>query len=575
MSTTLLSHGAEKPRRNDDTDASSFSGDEKGSKVSVTAVDAKVPPLGAPLDEQTGNPFTSIFKRKTKTELEAIATQPSVFDDPTSLEAYRPPPQYENTHRFNPLARWTWREENKIVRKMDLRIMVWAAIMFFSLDLDRSNISQANSDNFLKDLGLTTNDFNLGNTLFRLSFLIAELPSQLVSKRIGPDVWVPCQMVLWSVVSLSQFWLSGRTSFLVCRFLIGFCQGGFIPDIVLYLSYFYTKRELPIRMAYFWMSNYAADIISAFLGTGILKMRGVGGKEGWRYLFLLEGIFTLLIGIASFWLMPAGPTQTRGWFDEREETIMVNRVLRDDPTKSDMHNREGLSVRMIWDAAADWRMWPLYAVGLTHMMPVGPPQVYLTLSLRNLGFSTTETNLLTIPSVVVGATMLLFTAYISEKINSRVLATMILQVWALPLLIAMYTFSSQTSQWVYFAVVTLVTGFPYVHPIQVAWASRNSYGVGKRTVSASLYNMCVQTGAIVYANIYRKDDAPLYKRGNRVLIGIASMNIALYILIHFFYKYLNRRREKVWSSWSQKEREEYIATTKDTGNQRLDFRFAY
>jgi hypothetical protein len=112
MSTTLLSHGAEKPRRNDDTDASSFSGDEKGSKVSVTAVDAKVPPLGAPLDEQTGNPFTSIFKRKTKTELEAIATQPSVFDDPTSLEAYRPPPQYENTHRFNPLARWTWREEN-------------------------------------------------------------------------------------------------------------------------------------------------------------------------------------------------------------------------------------------------------------------------------------------------------------------------------------------------------------------------------------------------------------------------------------------------------------------------------
>ena len=131
------------------------------------------------------------------------------------------------------------------------------------------------------------------------------------------------------------------------------------------------------------------------------------------------------------------------------------------------------------------------------------------LSLRNLGFTTTETNLLTIPSVVGGATMLLFTAYISEKINSRVIATMILQVWALPLLAAMYTFNAQTAQWVYFAVVTLVTGFPYIHPIQVAWASRNSYGVGKRTVSASLYNMCVQAGAIVYANIYRKDDAPL------------------------------------------------------------------
>lgn len=70
-------------------------------------------------------------------------------------------------------------------------------------------------------------------------------------------------------------------------------------------------------MAYFWLSNYAADIISAFLGTGILRMRGVGGKEGWRYLFLLEGVATLLVGLASFYLMPAGPTQTRKWFTER------------------------------------------------------------------------------------------------------------------------------------------------------------------------------------------------------------------------------------------------------------------
>ncbi|KAJ2927697.1 hypothetical protein H1R20_g9392, partial [Candolleomyces eurysporus] len=568
MSTTLLS---KQPLAKDAGSDSSL--DEKGSKADVSA--GAIPPLGAPVDAVAGNPFTSMFKKNTKLDLDAIATQPSVFDDPVSLEAYRPPPQYENTHRFDPLARWTWREEISVVKKIDLRIMIWACIMFFSLDLDRSNISQANSDNFLPDLGLTTNDFNLGNTLFRASFLCAELPSQLISKRIGPDIWIPCQMVLWSTVSLAQFWLNGRASFLACRFLLGFMQGGFIPDVVLYLSYFYTKRELPIRMAYFWLSNYIADIVSAFLGTGILRMRGVGGKEGWRYLFLLEGIATLLVGIASFYLMPAGPTQTRKWFTEREEIIMVNRVLRDDPSKSDMHNREGLSIKMIWDAMRDWRLWPIYAVGLVHMMPVGPPQTYLTLSLRNLGFNTTETNLLSIPSVVIGATMLLLTAYFSEKVDSPVAATVILQLWALPLLVALYTFERSTSQWVYYAVVTLITGFPYVHPIQVAWASRNSYSVRTRTVSASLYNMFVQAGAIIYANIYRKDDAPLYKRGNRTLIAIASMNICLYIFAFFFNKYLNHRRDKTWNSWTQKEREEYVENTKDVGNKRMDFRFAY
>ncbi|KAJ7757496.1 major facilitator superfamily domain-containing protein [Mycena metata] len=557
---------------------------EKGD-ISPTArsfTDDKAPPLGVPVENRRPAGFWARWKDAPGRDPDSIATQPSVFDDPVTLEAYRPPPQYENTHRFDPAARWTWREEKRVVRKIDFRIMIWACLMFFALDLDRTNISQANTDNFLGDLNMTTDDFNLGNTLFRLSFLLAELPSQLISKRVGPDVWIPTQMICWSTIAFSQFWLRGRKTFLLTRFLLGFCEGGFIPDVVLYLSYFYTKNELPIRLAYFWVSNYVSHIFSAFLATGILRLRGVGGKAGWRYLFLLEGLLTLSVGLGSIVLMPPGPTQTKnkyfrpkGWFTEREEVIMVNRVLRDDPTKSDMHNREGLSPKRIYEALKDWRMWPLYCLGLVHMIPTGPPQIYLTLSLKNLGFTTTQANLLSIPSTVIGLLMLLFTAYLSEIIDSRVAATIILQFWALPLLIALYTFNKFTSQWVYFAVVTLITGFPYVHPIQVAWASRNSYSVRTRTISASCYNMFVQAGAIIYANIYRTDDKPLYKRGNRALIGVCCMNIVLYIGTFFFYRALNRSRDKKWRAWSKKEQQEYVETTKDVGNERLDFRFAY
>ncbi|GJE86200.1 MFS general substrate transporter [Phanerochaete sordida] len=518
---------------------------------------------------------------RSKADLDAIATQPSVFDDATTLETYRPPAAYENTHRFDPAARWTWREELRVIRKIDWRVSLWAFIMFFALDLDRTNISQANTDNFLQDLNMNTNDLNLGNTLFRLCFLIAELPSQLVSKKVGPDVWIPCQMVLWSIISLAQFWLSGRGSFLATRCLLGFAQGGFIPDVVLYMSYFYTTKELPIRLAWFWVSNYLASIAAAFMATGLLKLRGLHGKAGWRYLFLVEGGLTLAVGLCSFFMMPPGPTQTKawyrpkGWFNEREETIIVNRVLRDDPTKSDMHNRQGLNVKMILSVITDWRLWPLYVLGLLHMVPVTPPQTYLTLSLRNLGFNTTEANLLSVPSTVLGGITLLMAGYFSELVNSRVSATIVLQLWALPLLIALYTFNAHTSQWAYYAVVTLITGFPYVHPVQVAWASSNSSSVRTRTISASIYNMFVQAGAMVGANIYRDDDKPLYKRGNRVLIGICAMNIVLYVFTYFFYRTLNKRRERIWNSWTPKEQQDYLDTTEDQGNKKMNFRFVY
>ncbi|CAK7200084.1 hypothetical protein SEUCBS139899_002773 [Sporothrix eucalyptigena] len=548
------------------------------SETSVDPNRAGVPELGLPVKQKQ-----FWWQKRGAYDPDAIATQASVFDDPDTAEKYQPPSNWENVHRFDPLFRWTWREENSLIRKVDFRIMVWACLMFMSLELDRSNLVQALTDNFLVDLHMTTNDYNLGNSVFKLSFMCAELPSQLVSKWMGPDRWIPLQMVLWSVVAVSQFWLTGRSSFLVTRALLGILQGGFIPDIILYLSYFYKHFELSIRLSFFWMAMSIADILSAILAYGLLHMRGVAGKAGWRWLFLVEGLLTFVFGLLSAVLMPPGPCQTKswfrgknGWFSEREEKIIVNRVLREDPTKSTMHNRQPITPRTLWKSLRDYDLWPLYAIGLTFQIPMTPQSQYLTLSLKGLGFSTFQTNLLTIPYTVFHIITMMLLTYVAEIWNELTLTAMIGQIWALPFIIYFCVADTATaSKWLIFALTTLLLSYPNAHPIQVGWNSRNSNAVRSRTVSAACYNMVVQAGGVISSNIYRADDSPLYRRGNRQLLGIACGNIGIYLLTKVYYVWRNKSRDAQWDAMTEDERLTYLATTKDEGSKRLDFRFAH
>ncbi|KAH9827620.1 putative transporter [Teratosphaeria destructans] len=525
---------------------------------------------------------------------EAVLSKPSklfaekdegrtTFENSEVLEEYyRPIESYEGYHRYDPHFQWEPKEEEKLVRKIDYRICTWVCFMFFALQLDRGNISQALSDTMLSDLHLTTNDYNTGQTIFFLTFLFAELPSQLISKKIGPDNWIPIQMVSWSLVASMQAFMNSRSSFWACRALLGLIEGGFIPDNILYLSYWYTGSELPVRLSFFWVAYQSTSIVSAFMAFGILHMRGINGLAGWRWLFALEGTLTGLIGIISYFYIPPGPTQTKGglrgkkgWFDEREEKIMVNRVLRDDPSKGDMHNRQALDLGMFWKCLKDYHMWPVYLLGLSWWLPAIPMNSYLTLVLKSAGFGTFETNLLTIPAYALFIVLLLAITWVSEKLNERFLLATFSQIWCLPLLIALECLPASRSPWVSWILSVMIYAMPYVHAIIVAITSRNAGTVRTRTVATAIYNMTIQASNIIGVNIYRTPDKPLYRAGNKALIALCCYNIALFIFAKFYYVTINKRREAKWSSMSKEEREEYLATTKDQGNKRLDFRFAH
>ncbi|GAA5850504.1 hypothetical protein JCM8547_001896 [Rhodosporidiobolus lusitaniae] len=553
-------------------------GKERSNSESSSLYDVKAHAAFAVAGEEppsTGAAFLQLLglKKKGKVDdLDAIATQESVFDGPLA-EHYQIHPKWENRAAFDPSLRWTYREERAVTRKIDLKILLWVLVMFLALDIDRGNLKNATADSILKDIGLTQADYNLGNTLFRVGFLLAELPSQMIGKKIGVDIWLPLQICVFSILSGAQFWMNSRTSFLALRFVIAFFQGGFIPDCILYLSYYYTKNALPLRLACFWSINFLADIITSFLAVGLLKMRGVLGYSGWQWMFLIEGLFTLIIGVASFFMMVPSPSQTQTWyrphgyFNNREVAIIVNRVVRDDPGKATMHNRQALNLSLLWQSLKDYDLYPLYTIGLTFGIAGYPLGNYFQISMRGLGFSTVMANLLAVPHVFISIFNLIGLTLLSEAVNSRTWITMIENWWFLIFYIPLRTLADPISPWVWFALATLVLGYPYAHAIQVAWCSRNSGSVRTRTVSASVYNMMVQLSGIIGANLYQADDAPRYFKGNSIILGIVAANLAIVY-------YRNNSRDKIWNAMTVEERSQYLATTTDEGCKRLDFRFA-
>lgn len=210
----------------------------------------------------------------------------SVGRDHISL---KPHESYEGAHRWDPDAVWTAEEEATVVRKADLRLLSWICVMFFGLQLDRGNISNALTDNLLKNLGMNSNDYNNGTTIQLVAFLATEFPVQLLIKRYGFKQVLPILMMAWGTVSWAQAFMTNRTGFYVTRALIGACEGGFIPGTILFATYFYTSKELSVRLAAFWSTLNVARIISSLLAAGILNMRGVSGRPGWFWLFLVCG----------------------------------------------------------------------------------------------------------------------------------------------------------------------------------------------------------------------------------------------------------------------------------------------
>lgn len=220
---------------------------------------------------------------------------------------------------------------------------------FFCLQLDRGNIANAITDNMMGDVGINQDQFNVGQQMLSLGIVLFEIPSNMILYRVGPGKWLTLQLFLFGTVSTFQAFQNSYGSFIASRFLLGMTESGFIPGGLWTLSTWYTRSETAKRVMFFYFGNQFGQASSKLLAYGILHMRGVGGKPGWFWLFVIMGSFTLLSGIVLGLCLPDSFKNPHSTFlpkvkifNDREIHILRTRVALDDPMKAKKKKRIGL-----------------------------------------------------------------------------------------------------------------------------------------------------------------------------------------------------------------------------------------
>jgi ACS family tartrate transporter-like MFS transporter len=223
--------------------------------------------------------------------------------------------------------------EKRTLRRVTWRIVPFIMLLYFVAYLDRVNIGFA-ALAMKADLGFSASVLGFGAGIFFWGYFLFEVPSNIVLHKVGARIWISRVMVTWGVISGAMAFVEGSTSFYVIRFLLGAAEAGFFPGIILYLSYWFPARHRANVTALFMGAAPLSAALGSPLSTALLEMNDVMGMRGWQWMFILEAIPALILGVVVFFTMTDHPEKAH-WLKDDERTWLVNVINAENDAKAD------------------------------------------------------------------------------------------------------------------------------------------------------------------------------------------------------------------------------------------------
>ena len=214
--------------------------------------------------------------------------------------------------------------EKRTVRKITMRIIQFVFLLYIVNYIDRANIGYA-SLHMNTELGLTSQAFGLGAGLFFIGYFLFEVPSNALLAKFGARVWIARILLTWGVLAVLMGFVQNDWQLIVIRFLLGVAEAGFFPGIIIYLSQWFRGKELATATSLFISSIPVSYIIASPLSTWIMENVAWGGMSGWRWMFVLEGLPAVLLGVLCFLVMTENPAKAK-WLSAEERNWLVSEL---------------------------------------------------------------------------------------------------------------------------------------------------------------------------------------------------------------------------------------------------------
>ncbi|PHZ11527.1 MFS general substrate transporter [Rhizopus microsporus ATCC 52813] len=437
-----------------------------------------------------------------------------------------------------------------LVRKLDRRILPLLCTLYLLSYIDRSNIGNAKLGGLEKDLNLSKSQYQWSLSIFYFSYVIFDLPSNIIMRRWRPSFWLGILMFFWGTVATAMAASKNFASIASARFFIGLFEAGFFPGVIYFMSLWYTRQEYGRRISFFWSFSSLAGAFGGLIAYGISQISDDRLKT-WQWLFIIEGIPTIVLAVFTAWYLPNEPESAK--FLTKEEREFASTRLAEDAGASHNHSWSWAQVASVF---TDWKTYIFMAVYITGTSALQGVTLFLPSIVSGLGtWPTPVSQALTTPPYFLAFLVTVAVGWSSDRYFERAYHMLVTNIVALLGFLLLMFLPASNVAGNYIAACIVTVGVYANVAVKVAWFNNNFGGLTRRAVASAAIVSVGTIGGAIGGQIYY--DPPKYFGGNCIAFGCMAAQTVLVIILRILLARENKRRTFLTDSQKEQEIEKY------------------